>query len=264
MRILITNDDGYDSPGLMALARSLAPGHEIVIVAPDRDRSGASHSITVGRPLGAKSMGPASWSLDGSPVDCVRAGVLALCGDIQPDLVVSGINLGANLGTDILLSGTVGAARHACILGIPALAVSTPGYREACDVDAAARFVAANLDLLVAVLGAGGFININVPPDGGRGLSLERPGELRYAVELTDVEPAPGMTRSLLSRARLLPPSGPEEGDWHAVSRGRAVLTALGPWGPDPVLEARLGAILPGLALEGCQLSLEVGSGQGL
>lgn len=131
MKILLTNDDGIDAVGLATLfeciRRIAAPDADIFVVAPDRGRSECGHGVTTGRPLRIGSSNQPQWfSTDGTPVDCVRAALGALCPN--PDLVISGINEGANLGVDTLVSGTVAAAREASLNGIPAIAISQ--YRD--------------------------------------------------------------------------------------------------------------------------------------
>ncbi len=126
MKLLITNDDGIDAPGLAALVESVcyAMGNqvEVIVVAPDRGRSECGHSVTNGRPLVVKSVRPNWFQIDGTPVDCVRAGLGVLAKGA--DAVISGVNAGANLGVDLHVSGTFAAAREAAISGVPALAVS--------------------------------------------------------------------------------------------------------------------------------------------
>ena len=126
MRILVTNDDGVNFPGIHALADALREIAEVIIVAPDRDRSGASHSLTLSRPLYVNKLRDDFISVQGTPTDCVH---LALTGLLEqaPDIVVSGINNGANLGDDIIYSGTVGAALEGRFLGLPSIAVSLTG-----------------------------------------------------------------------------------------------------------------------------------------
>lgn len=129
MRILITNDDGVNAPGIHALADALSEIAEVVIVAPDRDRSGASHSLTLSRPLYVTHVSENVYSVQGTPTDCVH---LALTGLLEekPDIVVSGINAGANMGDDVLYSGTVGAALEGRFLGFPSVAVSLVGGHQ--------------------------------------------------------------------------------------------------------------------------------------
>jgi 5'-nucleotidase len=122
MKILVTNDDGIDAPGIAALVE-VASGHgQVVVVAPSRPMSGASHQVTVDRPLVVHSLGDQRYAVEGSPADCTRAGLLEICPDV--DWVLAGINLGANLGVDVWMSGTVGAVREAALLGYPAIAWS--------------------------------------------------------------------------------------------------------------------------------------------
>src|SRR5215471_11065717 len=123
MRILLSNDDGYFAPGLERLAADLAPYAEITVVAPERDRSGASNSLTLDRPLTVRRAPNGFLFVNGTPTDCVHLAVTGLL-DHLPDMVISGINLGANMGDDTIYSGTVAAATEGHLLGIPSLAVS--------------------------------------------------------------------------------------------------------------------------------------------
>lgn len=123
MRILVTNDDGVNAPGIIALAEALREIADVVIVAPDRNRSGASHSLTLSRPLYVEHLSDDVISVQGTPTDCVHLALTGLL-DVVPDIVVSGINAGANLGDDVVYSGTVGAALEGRFLGFPSLAVS--------------------------------------------------------------------------------------------------------------------------------------------
>src|SRR5271154_6621119 len=123
MRILLSNDDGYFAPGLERLAAELRPHADITVVAPERDRSGASNSLTLDRPLSVRRAPNGFFYVNGTPTDCVH---LAVTGFLEhpPDVVVSGINYGANMGDDTIYSGTVAAATEGFLLGIPSLAVS--------------------------------------------------------------------------------------------------------------------------------------------
>lgn len=123
MRILLSNDDGVSAPGLQALSTQLAALAEIEIVAPDRDRSGASNSLTLKQPLRIKEIDDHVTSVEGTPTDCVHLALMSLL-ETPPDMVVSGINRGANLGDDVLYSGTVAAAIEGRFLGLPAIAIS--------------------------------------------------------------------------------------------------------------------------------------------
>ncbi len=130
MRILLTNDDGFDAPGIVALRKSLGTCHELLVAAPEAERSAAGHAITLADPLrvderraGRRLIG---WAISGTPADCVKIAVGSLLA-APPDLVVSGVNRGANVGVNVLYSGTVSAATEAAILGFPAMAVSVGG-----------------------------------------------------------------------------------------------------------------------------------------
>jgi 5'-nucleotidase len=140
--IVLTNDDGVASPGLAALKTALDPLGEVRIVAPDQNRSGAARSITMHSPLWVEEVtledGTVAYSTDGTPVDCVRMAALGLL-DRVPDLIVSGINLGENLGDDITYSGTVAAAFEGIMLDIPAIAISAEAYHPGYDLSVPAR-----------------------------------------------------------------------------------------------------------------------------
>ena len=123
MRILLSNDDGYFAPGLACLAESLSQIAEIIVGAPERDRSGSSNSLTLDRPLGLRKSHSGFYYVNGTPTDCVHLAVTGML-DIMPDMIVSGINKGANMGDDTIYSGTVAAATEGFLLGIPSLAVS--------------------------------------------------------------------------------------------------------------------------------------------
>jgi 5'-nucleotidase len=123
MRILLSNDDGYFAPGIDHLARALAEVADITVVAPERDRSGASNSLTLDRPLSLKRAASGFYYVNGTPTDCVHLAVTGML-DALPDMVVSGINHGANMGDDTIYSGTVAAATEGFLLGVPSIAVS--------------------------------------------------------------------------------------------------------------------------------------------
>ena len=162
MRILLSNDDGYLAPGLACLAQTLGEWAEIEVVAPERDRSGASNSLTLNRPLRVKRGNNDFHYVDGTPTDCVH---LAITGFMQrePDIVVSGINRGANLGDDVLYSGTVAAAMEGRFLGLPAIAVSLVGP-HCRHYQSAAEVVARLVRLLPSdPLPADTILNVNVP-----------------------------------------------------------------------------------------------------
>ncbi len=150
MKILLTNDDGYQAPGIQSLFRALGQKHLVVMVAPDRERSAVSHGITLHHPVRMhkiKTGSPGSiYAVDGTPADCVKLG-LAECFETPPDWVVAGINPGSNIGIDINYSGTAGAAREGALNGIPGLAVSVKLDRVM-DYDNLARFVVHMVDAI--------------------------------------------------------------------------------------------------------------------
>ena len=162
MKILLSNDDGFRAEGLQCLADAIRDLAEIVIVAPDRDRSGASNSLTLDAPLRVTRAGVDVYYVNGTPTDCVHVAITGLLDD-EPDMVISGINDGANLGDDVLYSGTVAAAMEGRFLGLPAIAMSLaaagPGHLES-----AAR-VARQLiqQLQASPLSTSTILNVNVP-----------------------------------------------------------------------------------------------------
>jgi len=175
VRILVTNDDGVEAPGLAALAEGLARIGDIVVVAPETEQSGVAHALTLRRPLRVRTVRPGWLAVEGTPSDCVNLAFLHLLGE-APDLVVSGINNGYNLADDILYSGTVAAALEARTLGVPSLAVSGP-YDASPSARREAAEVAARLaeSALMRALTADVVLNVNVPP-GARGVRVTRQG----------------------------------------------------------------------------------------
>jgi 5'-nucleotidase len=162
LRILIANDDGYLARGLRVLARTLAEFAEVTVVAPDRNRSGASNSLTLDSPLRVEQVEDNIYFVNGTPTDCVHVAITGLLAD-EPDMVVSGINHGANLGDDVLYSGTVAAAMEGRFLGLPAMAVSLVQGRDG-NFDAAASIAAGLVRRLVDdPLPANTILNVNVP-----------------------------------------------------------------------------------------------------
>jgi len=163
MKILVTNDDGIHATGINALADALRNLGQVAVVAPDRERSAIGHALTLHHPLRAVKLGPDRYAVDGTPSDCVNLGIHSLL-EFKPDIVVSGINDGGNLGEDVTYSGTVSAAMEATLMGIPAFAVSlvTSGSGENYT---AAAFFAAKLAELVFTNGLPNdtFLNVNVP-----------------------------------------------------------------------------------------------------
>jgi 5'-nucleotidase len=186
MKVLITNDDGIHAPGLLALRSSLAPLGEVVAIAPERPRSACGHAITLHKPLRVVRArmpdGGEGLATNGTPADCVALGVSEHLGG-PPDIVVSGINRGPNLGVDMSYSGTVAAAMEAAICGLPSFAVSVASY-QAADYGPAAEFARYLAEMLFEHgLERGAFLNVNVPavpPAEIKGVAITRQGRLQY------------------------------------------------------------------------------------
>jgi 5'-nucleotidase len=195
MIILLSNDDGIQSGGVTALEASLSPLGELYTVAPDRAQSSMSHALTLHRPLRVQEVGPRRLAVNGTPVDCVKLALTGLL-PVRPDLVVSGINKGPNLGDDIIYSGTVSAAIEAALLAIPAVAVSLVTF-QAFDFRAAAEFTA---DLIGKIRERGfppaTLLNVNVPAlprDQLKGWKLTRMGKRHYSETIVErVDPRGG------------------------------------------------------------------------
>ncbi len=188
-RILVTNDDGVDSPGLRKLAGALERLGEVVVVAPDREQSATGHSLTLHRPLRMREHEPGVYSVDGTPTDCVNLAVLWLLRDNPPDLVVSGINQGLNLGDDVTYSGTVSATFEGVLLRVPSVAFSQEleeGYSFARSAEIAALMIESVLD---RDLPDDFLLNVNLPAAPPRGVRFTRLGYRVYeqvVVEKTD------------------------------------------------------------------------------
>jgi 5'-nucleotidase len=187
MQVLLTNDDGIQAPGLWALHRAFSTRHQVTVVAPDRERSAVGHGITLHQPIRFETTqvngDMAAFAVNGTPADCVKLGMAEFM-ETPPDLVISGVNPGANVGINVNYSGTVAAAKEAAMAGIPAIAVSimAPGDRY---LDAAARFTEelANRVVLRGVP-AGTFLNVNfpdLPMKMMRGVRWSRQGTGMYA-----------------------------------------------------------------------------------
>ncbi|KAF3998846.1 5'/3'-nucleotidase SurE [Glaciimonas immobilis] len=161
MKILISNDDGYLAPGIIALANALAPIAEIVVVAPDSNRSGSSNSLTLDRPLTVQRAENGFYFINGTPSDCVHVALTGML-NFRPDLIVSGINQGQNMGDDTLYSGTVAAATEGFLFGIPSIAFSqvSKGWEE---LDAAAKVAREIVERQFATLPQPFLLNVNIP-----------------------------------------------------------------------------------------------------
>lgn len=187
MKILVTNDDGIAARGIYALINELKLIADLYVASPDRERSATGHSITVFEPIKAVRKNIAdvhgAWVIGGTPVDCVKLAISRLVPD-DVDLVISGINHGPNLGTDVLYSGTVSAAAEGVIMGIPSIAVSLDSYEEDMDFAFAAKFVKRMvLTLMKAGIEPQTLLNVNIPPlpeDRIKGIRITKLGTRNY------------------------------------------------------------------------------------
>lgn len=176
-RILVTNDDGIHSVGLAQLATALEALGTVYVVAPMSEMSGASHSLTLSRPLRIRHVGERQWAVDGTPTDCVLLALnQILTADERPDVCVSGINYGANLGEDVSYSGTVAGALEATHLGVPSLALSLAARRDFDFTEATQFAVQAVRKVLQEGLPPGTLLNINLPPGPFKGARVTRQG----------------------------------------------------------------------------------------
>lgn len=179
-RILVTNDDGVEAEGLGRLAEALRAVGEVVVVAPDREQSASGHALTLHRPLRMRELRPNVYSVDGTPTDCVNLAVLWLLADRPPDLVVSGINNGSNLGDDVTYSGTVSAGFEGVLLGVPSIAFS----QKTGDGSSFERSAAFAARLVVALLGGPPprdiLLNVNFPAGAIRGVRFTKLGKRVY------------------------------------------------------------------------------------
>lgn len=192
MRILISNDDGINSAGIHALAEALMGLGEVFIVAPDRDQSAASHALNLHRPLRIEEISNHVYSVDGTPTDCINLAVNGILKDKKPDLLVSGINKGENLGDDITYSGTVSAAIEGTLLGIPSIAVSAVSNvgRNDFSFDTASHYtLLVAKQILRMPLPRGTLLNLNVPnlpKDEIRGIRVTRQGKRVYGEPIVE------------------------------------------------------------------------------
>ena len=228
MKILVSNDDGYFAPGITLLAEALRQLGEVTVFAPERDRSGSSNSLTLDRPLTLRRAPNGFFSVNGTPTDCVHIAVTGVL-DFTPDIVVSGINLGANMGDDTIYSGTVAAAAEGYLLGIPALAVSLSSK-------AGEHFESA-IQVALELVGRFGreplaepvLLNVNVPdvaPARLRGLEVTRLGRRHKAEPVIKLETPRGETAYWIGPAGGAQDAGPGT-DFHAVENLKVSVTPL-------------------------------------
>jgi 5'-nucleotidase len=230
VKILLSNDDGYRAEGLEALCLAIKPLGTVTIVAPDRNRSGASNSLTLDVPVRATTYAADSYYCNGTPTDCVHLAISGLF-DFEHDIVVSGINHGANLGDDTLYSGTVAAAVEGRFLGLPAIAVSLCVEPGSPRNFAAAAALAARLVARIgrAPLQESVILNVNVPdlPDGAlRGVKVTRLGNRHRSERVIRAKDPRGRNVYWVGSAGAGQDAGPGT-DFHAVAEGYASITPL-------------------------------------
>lgn len=228
MRILVSNDDGYQAPGLLCLAAALREVAEVIVVAPDRDRSGASNSLSLKNPLYVTEHEPGFYRVEGTPTDCVHVAITGLL-EPEPDMVVSGINHGPNLGDDVIYSGTVAAAMEGRFLGLPAIALSQASFQPQHLATAARIAVWLVRQLQERPLPPDTILNVNVP---------DRPWEALAGIQATRLghrHKSEPVVKSIDPRGRPIywvGPAGPEQEsgpgtDFHALRTGHVSITPL-------------------------------------
>jgi 5'-nucleotidase len=225
-RILLTNDDGIYSEGLRKFAAALQPVGDVIIVAPDREQSAASHALTLNRPLRLLQLEEAEWIVDGTPTDCVNLAVLKLMRDARPDIVVSGINFGPNLGDDVTYSGTISAAFEGALLHIPSIAFSAL-VGEHFSFDRCAHFAAAlTRHALEHERDPNVILNVNFPVGDFRGVKVTKLGKRVYSEGVIERQDPRGRSYYWIGGG---PPSwAPDEGtDFEAVQAGYVSITPL-------------------------------------
>ncbi len=228
MRILLSNDDGYFAPGLTCLTQALSSMADVTVVAPERDRSGASNSLTLDRPLILRKAPSGYYYVNGTPTDCVHLAVTGMMPEM-PDMVISGINHGANMGDDTVYSGTVAAATEGFLLGVPSLAVSLAG-KSASNFETAARVVC---DIVARCLRDPFpqpiLLNINVPDvpyEALQGTAITRLGKRHKAEPVVKTVNPRGETVYWVGAAGAAQDAGIGT-DFHAVAQNQVSITPL-------------------------------------
>jgi 5'-nucleotidase len=233
MRLLLTNDDGILAHGLECLEQAAKPLGEVTVVAPDREQSATSHSLTLHHPIRPVRRGDRRWQIDGTPTDCVMLAVETLMGE-RPDYVLSGVNHGQNMGEDVLYSGTVAAAMEGLALGIPSIAISFAGGDLRADLTHLAKQVPVLTRLLRHVASLPSFppntlLNVNLPPaeDGEvRGFRLTRLGRRVYSNSITPMRDPWGREIFWIGGGQASW-TGEEDSDFRAIEDGFVSVTPL-------------------------------------
>jgi 5'-nucleotidase len=232
MNILLTNDDGIESEGILKLAEAfrLRPKAKakVFILAPDANRSGVSHGLSIlTSPIRVTEISKDTWSCTGLPVDCVIAGLMGVLPD-KPDIIVAGINRGANMGNDIIYSGTAAAARQGAIMGIPSIAVSLCG-KEKYNWDMAAQYTADHLDEFINMWEEDIFVNVNIPNNAQGPLGMEantRPIRKDYHDSLSIIKGPDGNSWCFLNPGEESVEHD-EGSDWDVVSRNLVSVSSI-------------------------------------
>lgn len=233
MKFLASNDDGILAHGLECLVAAAEPLGEVTVVAPDREQSATSHSLTLHHPLRPMKRGDRRWQVDGTPTDCVMLALEALMPE-KPDWVLSGINHGQNMGEDVLYSGTVAAAMEGLSLGIPAIAVSFAGGDLRADVTRLRDQVPTLTRVLRHIVSLPSFpantlLNINLPPVSGgavKGIRLTRLGRRVYSQSVTELKDPWGRQIYWIGGGDISW-TGEEDSDFRAIQEGYVSITPL-------------------------------------
>lgn len=233
MRFLCSNDDGILALGLSCLERAARTLGEVSVVAPDREQSATSHSLTLHHPLRPIQLGPDRWQVDGTPTDCVMLAIEALLPE-RPDFVLSGINHGPNMGEDVLYSGTVAAAMEGLALGVPSIAISFAGRVLRTDDHLLEDHISTLSTLLAHLTSlpdypADTLLNVNIPPIAAsevKGIRLTRLGRRVYSDSLTKMKD-PWGREILWIGGGSVTWSGPDDSDFAAVKAGYVSVTPL-------------------------------------
>ncbi len=227
MTILLTNDDGVQSPGIAVLQEELREHFDVWILAPDGERSAGSHRITIGRELTVRQIDEHTYACSGTPADCVILGMLGAI-PRKPDIVLSGINLGPNFGTDLIYSGTAAAARQGALMGVPGVAVSLHASAPPYFFGPVTRFVQRTLEAFRRHWDGEHFVNINAPnaPDPDPPVVLTRPGRRSYSDKLRRQSHGDSTVRFTVEGVAAS--DGEEPGtDAHAVRQGSISVSAI-------------------------------------
>jgi 5'-nucleotidase len=230
VEILISNDDGIHSPGLLALAEALSPLGRVVVVAPDRERSAVSHALTLHRPLRLARAREDWYFVDGTPTDCVHLGVHAVL-TRPPDLLVAGINAGGNLGDDLTYSGTLAVAMEGALLGVPAMAVSLVARSGYDFIPAASVALRIARKILEKGLPERTFLNVNVPgslsPGDPPKMRITRQGRRIFGSGIVKKTDPRGGEYYWIGGTELGYVDGDESSDIAAIARGEVSVTPL-------------------------------------